>query len=55
MATDILSNKEYLEKRQKDLEDIRIATKQIKEITDQMGVKVKNQGEIIGKIFFKNF
>ena len=52
LSIDILTNKEYLEKRQKDLIDIKLATKQIKEITEEMGNKLKGQGDLIGKWFF---
>ena len=48
ILTEVMQNKEYLEKRQKDLEEIKLVTSQLREISKEMGLKVKDQGFIIG-------
>lgn len=51
ISKDILDNKEYLEKRQKELEDIKKVTSQIREISNDMGMKIKDQAILIGNIY----
>lgn len=46
---EVLNNKDYLEKRQKDLEDIKMVTNQIRQISEDMGIRLKDQGILIGK------
>lgn len=42
-----------MERRQRELEDIKKVTSQIREISNEMGLKLKDQALIIGKLAIK--
>ena len=50
MILDLTNNKEFLEKRRKDLQDIHSTSNQIKQMTDNMALSVNNQGAILNDI-----
>lgn len=50
MILEITNNKELLEKRRKDLQDIHSTSNQIKQMTDNMALSVNNQGAILNDI-----
>ena len=50
MILDLTNNKEFLDKRHKDLQDIHITSDNIKQMTDKMALDLKAQGAILNDI-----
>ena len=50
MIIDLTNNKEFLDKRHKDLQDIHITSDNIKQMTDKMALDLKAQGAILNDI-----
>jgi len=50
MIFDLTNNKELLDKRRKDLQDIHSTADQIKQMTDKMAMDLKEQGAILNDI-----
>jgi hypothetical protein len=46
---DVQNNREYLEMREKELEEIKRVSAQVVGITNQMKIEVAKQGEVISK------
>lgn len=50
MVLDLTNNKDILDKRRKDLQDIHVTASNIKQMTDQMALKINEQGEQLNEI-----
>jgi hypothetical protein len=50
IVLDLTNNKDLLDKRRKDLEDIHSTSNQIKQMTDKMALDLKDQGAILNDI-----
>ena len=50
MVLDLTNNKDILDKRRKDLQDIHVTASNIKHMTDQMALDVNKQGEQLNEI-----
>ena len=50
IVLDLMNNKEILEQRRKELQDIHKTSNMIKETTDQMAIDLQKQGEMLDNI-----
>jgi len=48
---EVQNNNEYVLNKKKELEDIKKVSAQISDLSKQMGIQVKAQGEMLSKIF----
>jgi len=51
LNNEVIDNQDYLLKRKNDLEDIKNVTGQLVKISENMGLEVKKQGDILSNNF----